>query len=52
MSRSDVLKLIANTINYIKNKVKRGEEKLSPEEMKLIKEMRNNLNDIIVEDMN
>lgn len=45
-----LLQSLANSINSIKHYVRGGGE-LSPEQMKIIKEMRDNLNDIITEDM-
>lgn len=45
------LKTLANSINTIKNSVCKEGYKLVPEALKIIKEMRDNLNDIIVEDM-
>ena len=47
---SDSLKNLAEQINNIKELVQTGFI-LSPNELELIKEMRDNLNDIIVEDM-
>lgn len=45
-----LLQSLANSINNIKHYVQKG-GKLSPEQMKLIKEIRDNVNYIIVEDM-
>ena len=45
------LKTLANSINAMKNSVCKEGYKLSSEALKIIKEMRENLNDIIVEDM-
>lgn len=42
---------LATAINNIKNSVVKEGYKLPPEAMSIIKEMRDNLNDIIVEDM-
>lgn len=42
---------LAGAINNLKNAVCKEGVKLSPEHMKVIKEMRDDLNDVIVEDM-